>query len=111
MKTNKKKPAVITKIELPYVICRCRDAGVHAGFLVSQSGREAQLQQGRRLWRWRVPMGQPAFLSGVAQHGLGEDCRIGCPVDTALTEVCEVLSCSPEAARSIQEYANHVRTK
>ena len=60
-----------------YVIVRCRDAGVHAGELISYSGRTCELRQARRLWYWKPQSG--AFLSAVATTGLSEESNIGEP--------------------------------
>ena len=97
---------------LPYVIVRCRDAGVHAGYLVSVKNRTVELAGARRLWYFRVPMGSPAFLSGVALDGLdAEGCTIGAPVNVTLTESCEIIECTEKAKKSIVGYEGHVRTK
>lgn len=86
-----------------YVIVRCRDAGVHAGVLVSVSDRSASLSSARRLWYWRVPEGAPSFLSGVATDGLDHaDSKVGTPVDIDLTETCEVILCTDKAEQSIR---------
>ena len=84
-----------------YVIVRCRDAGVHAGFLESHNGRECVLNESRRLWYWK-PAKNSKFLSGVAAFGLHEDSKIGAPVKIHLTENCEIILCTGEAAKSIQ---------
>ena len=97
-----------------YVIVRCRDAGVHAGVLVSASGREAVLTDSRRLWSFRVPMGKPAFLSGVAMYGVdgdSEDTKLGTPIDVALPETCEIILCTSAAEASIRSAKEHVRTR
>jgi len=88
-----------------YVIVRCRDAGVHAGVLQSRDGRACELTESRRLWYWKCKKG--AFLSGVATHGLHEASKIGAPVDTALTENCEIIRCTQEAEVSIREHWSH----
>ena len=93
-----------------YVLVRCTAAGVHAGILVSRNGQEVHLREARRLWYWRVPFGAPAFLSGVATHGLGEDCKVGGPVEIILTEACEVIACTDQAAESIANYPSHRRS-
>ena len=94
-----------------YVIVRCHAAGVHAGVLVMTDGRSCVLAEARRLWRWRVPIGAPDFLSGVATHGLADDCKIGAPVRIALTENCEILECSAAAEKSIRGFATCTRTQ
>ena len=112
MKTKKK---VATKgrktASRPFVICRCTGAGVHAGFLVSRDGEEATLTSSRRLWRWTVPQGKPEFLSGVAVHGLGDQCQIGTRIDVTLTGVCEVITCTETAKESILGYQEQNRSK
>ena len=84
-----------------YVIVRCHDAGVHAGILVAYSGREAVLDEARRLWYWK-PGNGAKFLSGVAVYGLHKDSKIGEPIHVHLTETCEIIRCSVAAAESIQ---------
>ena len=89
-----------------YVIVRCRDAGVHAGELVSHNGRECVLKGARRLWYWK-PANGAAFLSGVATEGLSDTSKVGAPVDTHLTENCEILLCTDKAEKSIRGAKNH----
>ena len=99
-------PAAQTNIPLnSYVIVRCRDAGVHAGILVSYNGRQAELTQSRRLWKWNQAKG--ALLSGVANYGLDhEKSIVGSPIDIILTETCEIIRCSDRAADSIKKAPN-----
>jgi hypothetical protein len=86
-----------------YVVVRCRDAGVHAGILVRRSEREAELTASRRLWYWQVA-NKGAFLSGVATEGLDHKAsKVGAPIDIVLTEICEVIACTDQAAASIAE--------
>lgn len=86
-----------------YVIVRCRDAGVHAGVLVGNEGREAVLTESRRLWYWKPAKGQK-YLSGVAIAGLDSASKIGAPLPRLhLTETCEIILCTDEAATSIRE--------
>ena len=90
-----------------YVIVRCRDAGVHAGVLVSHAGRECVLIEARRLWYWR-PANKAAFLSGVATEGLHADSKIGATVERIhLTENCEIIACSDGATASIRGAKSH----
>ena len=82
-----------------YVILRCYSAGVHAGYLVSQTGDQAVLRDARRLWSWKAKAG--VALSGVAVHGLA-----GGKIDTlvteiALTGVIETIPCTDVARESI----------
>ncbi|MDJ0950933.1 MAG: hypothetical protein QNJ94_18635 [Alphaproteobacteria bacterium] len=86
-----------------YVIVRCRDAGVHAGVLESHNGRECVLNEARRLWYWK-PANNAAFLSGVATEGLNSKSKVGAPIRVHLTENCEIIECTAEAADSIRAH-------
>ena len=88
-----------------YVVVRCTQAGVHAGELYAYDGQEVELEGARRLWYWRPAHG--AYLSAVASYGLHEDSKLGAPVDLILTEACEIILCSEDAADSIREHPNH----
>ena len=86
-----------------YVIVRCRDAGVHAGFLESYNGRECVLTDSRRLWYWK-PKDNKKFLSGLAVAGIDSSSRVGEKLPRLhLTENCEIIECTDHAARSLQE--------
>lgn len=88
-----------------YVIVRCKDAGVHAGVLRGNEGREAVLENSRRLWYWKPAEGK--FLSAVAESGLHNDSKVGMAVSRIhLTETCEIIRCSENAAESIQGQQN-----
>lgn len=88
-----------------YVIVRCRDAGVHAGWLQWHNGRECGLKDSRRLWYWK-PANGAKFLSGVATEGLHADSKLGAAVDIHLTENCEIIRCTGKAAASIQDHSD-----
>lgn len=77
------------------VVVRCRDAGVHMGYLEWQSGREVRISQSRRLWYWKAKEG--AFLSAVATYGLDASSKLGTRVDIHLTETCEIIPASTHA--------------
>jgi hypothetical protein len=85
-----------------YVIVRTYSAGVFAGFLKSREGKEVVLTDARRLWYWSGA----ASLSQMAMSGTKRplQCKLPCPVDQVLlTEAIEILSCTPEAQKSIME--------
>ena len=85
-----------------YVIVRCRDAGVHAGVLKAHEGREALLEDSRRLWYWK-PASKKKFLSGVAVAGLDSSSKIGTKLESLhLTETCEIILCTKQAEDSIR---------
>lgn len=85
-----------------YVIVRTYSAGVFAGLLESLNGKEAVVKNARRLWYWSGA----ASLSELSQKGVSNpnECKFPCEVpEVLLTEVIEILSCSDQAIKSIQE--------
>ena len=95
-------PAIDNKMIGKYVIVRCRDAGVHSGYLESYNGRECVLTESRRLWYWKPADGQK-YLSGLAVAGAHEDSKIGVALPRIfLSENCEIIECSAKASESIR---------
>ena len=85
-----------------YVIARGTQTGVWAGVLKDHDGPNVELTDARRLWRWHAKVG--VSLSGVAVAGLYDDSTVEPPVGLVrLTEICELLQCTPEAETSIRE--------
>ena len=88
-----------------YVIVRCRDAGVHAGYLKSYQSREVVLTKSKRLWYWKAA-NKSHRLSGVAVNGVEPTSKITAAVETiVLPEACEIIACSPVARNSIEGQA------
>ena len=86
-----------------YVIARCYAAGVHAGTVMSVDGENVILKDSRRLWSWKAKDG--VALSGVAQCGVQEGCKIDVVnPEIALTGVCELIPCSAVAKESIDGF-------
>ena len=84
-----------------YVIVRCRDAGVHAGTLLSHHNRECVLTNSRRLYYWKAA-NNSATLSGVSQEGIESGCKIMQPIPLIhLTETCEIIECTDKSRLSI----------
>ncbi len=85
----------------PYVIVRCREAGVHAGELVSRKGREVLLLNARRIWYWKGA----ASLSELAVYGakFPSECKFGVPVAKhEVLDACEVIYCQKEGQKMIE---------
>ena len=90
-----------------YVIVRCKDAGVHAGYLESTNGRECVLIDSRRLWYWKVN-GSGDFLNALALSGVHADSKLSAPVERIhLTENCEIIQCTVNAIQSIKAQVIH----
>lgn len=90
------------KVQQNYTIVRTRSAGVHAGTLVEHDGQTVVLQNARRLWYWAGA----ASLSQLAMEGVSrpKECKFPCEVTSiTLTEVIEIIPCTPEAIKSIRE--------
>ena len=84
-----------------YCIIRCKDAGVHAGFVEGYIGREVTLLNSRRLWSW-----WGKTLSGLAIEGsfAPEKCKYSDELPRIiLLEACEIIECSPKGVKSIRE--------
>jgi translation elongation factor EF-1alpha len=81
------------------VIIRTFSAGVHFGYLFRRDGKEVELHKSRRIWRWYGAN----TLSEIALHGLDEKTsRVAEPVTITLTEVIEIIDCTPEAVAKIE---------
>ncbi len=102
MKTKKAPAKKSKKAQQPYVLVRCRDAGVHAGTLVSNKGRTVELKNSTRIWYWNGA----ASLSELAVFGAKNPatCKFGVKVSAiTLLEACEIIVCGPAGAKMIQE--------
>ena len=94
---KKTKPALGTD---RYVIVRTYSAGVFAGWLSSQNGKEVVLKDVRRIWWWAGA----ASLSQLAMEGVKkpDECKFPCEVDIiSLTEAIEIIDCTEEARLNI----------
>lgn len=86
---------------LRYCIVRCRDAGVHAGFVRHHDGREVTLLRSRRLWRW-----WGKTLSGLATEGSfkPKECKYADEIpEITVLDACEIIPCTKAGMRSIRE--------
>lgn len=88
-----------------YVIARCRDAGVHAGYLVSTDEHHTVLRNVRRIWYWTGA----ASLSEIAVYGLNpskrSDSKIGAVERIKRlrdADICELTVCCDEGRASVE---------
>jgi len=90
---------------MTYVLIRTYSAGVHTGYLKSRDGKEVELLDSIRLWRWSGA----ASLSQLAMEGTNnsEGCKFAIPITTSLilTESIEVIEMTETAKQSIQKLA------
>ncbi len=87
---------------LEYVIVRCKDAGVHSGFLKGINDEHVVLVHTRRLWQW-----WGKTLSGLAIEGTFAPGK--CRFSDEASEVrlrkgdhCEILICTDLAKKSLR---------
>lgn len=84
-----------------YVICRTYSAGVFAGNIEYQKGKEVRLKNARRLWYWDGA----ASLSQLSQEGVKapQNCKFPMEVPyVVLTECIELLPTTKAAEASIK---------
>jgi len=97
--------ASVTAIDtngLKYCIVRTYSAGVFAGFVKSQNGKEVIILNARRIWYWTGA----ASLSQLAMEGTSnpKQCKFPCEVtEVTLTEAIEIIPCTEKARKSIAE--------
>ena len=102
--------AEVPQPEGKYVIVRCRNAGVHAGYLKSRKNGVVTLENSRRLCRWWSKFS----LSGLATCGVLQsrksEVKFACVlplIDLTESDVCEVIYCTTEARESIEAITEH----
>lgn len=106
-KTYIPKDSVSQKAEqkdgMPYVMIRTYSAGVHCGYLKKRNGKEVELLDSIRIWKWDGA----ASLSQLAMEGTNapSGCKFGMPISTSLilTEAIEVIEMTETAKQSIQK--------
>ena len=83
-------------------IIRTYASGVHFGTVVSQSGRQVELLNARRLWRFWAKSG--ISLSGVAQNGIKQEKSKVCDVIPQMTilDALEIIPASEIAISDIE---------
>lgn len=93
--------AIATPVEgMRFCIIRTYSAGVHAGYVKQQNGKEVTLVNARRLWKWAG-----AFtLSEMAVNGVSKpsECKFATAVpEIILTEAIEIIPCAEKAKEII----------
>lgn len=85
----------------PYVVVRTYSAGVHVGELVDRRGKEVDLANARRIWRWNGAN----TLNEIANKGVDQGSSKVSELATqvTLTEAIEILTCTAEAEKNLRE--------
>lgn len=84
-------------------IIRTYASGVHFGEVVSQSGRQVELKNARRIWRFDVKS-HGLSLSEVANHGTTDSRSKVCETvpDITLLDGLEIIPCTANAIKVIE---------
>lgn len=94
-----------------YVLVRTYASGVHAGVLVQHDGRQVELKDARRLWRWKAKAG--ISLSDVSQYGVDVEhskSKICASVPRHfITDALELMPMAGDARDSIVSAAVYMR--
>jgi hypothetical protein len=81
------------------VIVRTSTDTAHFGFLRRRNGKEVELDGARRI----TSANGASLLSEIATHGItGTGIRLDAPVPILLTDVVEIIGCTPDARRSLE---------
>ena len=86
---------------MTYVMIRTYSAGVHCGYMKYRDGKEVELLDAIRIWKWSGA----ASLSQLSQEGTNNplDCKFGVPMQSViLTEAIEVIIMTETAKQSIE---------
>lgn len=87
-----------------YVIVRTRSSGVYVGTILAEPEQQTVLlADARRIisWTGTDPVMHVSKLATVGMENA--PCKFSYPVDTYLTEVLQLIFCTEEAKRSLQE--------
>ena len=88
-----------------FVIVRSSVEGVNAGTVLAADETGVQLGNCRRLYYHKPADKSVSWYEGVAQTGLGADCRVSGTCDTKLiVETYSMTLCTYAAQKSIMEY-------
>lgn len=86
-----------------YVICRSRNEGVNAGYVIEADETGVILKDARRLYYHKPVNKNTSWYEGVAVCGLSADSRTGEPVEKIIIEDYSLTVCTPAAEKSINE--------
>lgn len=96
--------AKLILLDVPTVIVRTRDAGVHFGrlsFVANAQGGclRVVLENARRLWSWSGAN----TLNEIANHGVS-DAKVSEPVSTnVIPQVIEIIPCTPVSEKKLNK--------
>ena len=87
-----------------YCVIRTYSAGVHCGIISERDGTEVLVKNARRIHYWT----EAFTLNEIALNGAGEKSRLSDIIpEILLTEVIEIIPCSPESREWLSEKKAH----
>jgi len=92
-----------------YCIVRCKNAGVHAGYVESRKDGVIVLCDSRRLWRWWSDFSLSELAMTGVKKGKESECKFACALPMLIlteSDVCESIPCSSIAKLSIEGIEN-----
>ena len=107
LKFSKDKKKLTDRLIGEYVICRSRNEGINAGYLVDADETGCALSEARRLWS-HEPQKNASWYEGVALYGLSDNSKISAKTaEKTIIEDYSLTLCTPEAKKSIEEFKAH----
>lgn len=104
---NTKNKKLTDRLIGEYVICRSRNEGINAGYLVDADETGCVLSEARRLWS-HEPQKNASWYEGVALYGLSDNSKISVKApEKTIIEDYSLTLCTPEAKKSIEEFKPH----
>ena len=91
-----------------YVICRSRNEGVNAGYVVAADDTGVVLRSARRIWYHKPADNSLSWYEGVAVSGVSADSKLSCAVRQKI--ICEDYSltvCDEKDRESIEGAKTH----
>ena len=85
-----------------YVICRSRNEGVNAGYVVQADETGVILKDARRLYYHRPVNKNVSWYEGVAKYGLSDDSKTATAIEKIIIEDYSLTVCTKEAEESIK---------
>lgn len=101
---NTKNKTLTDRLIGEYVICRSRNEGINAGYLVDADETGCVLSDARRLWS-HEPKNNASWYEGVSLYGLSDNSKISAKtLEKTIIEDYSLTLCSPDAKKSIEEF-------
>lgn len=97
-----KKSNIFDRYIGKYVICRSRNEGVNAGYVVELDETGVILKEARRLYYHRPVNKKVSWYEGVAKYGLSENSQTGTAIEKIIIEDYSLTLCTQEAETSIK---------